>query len=193
MRPLLWTLLLISPLLSRAEDPTLSVVLDFEHKLPVPALQEMQRELQAVISESGTRLNYRLRDEVGAESFDDVIVIKFNGQCKVDHFPIVFDERGPLAFTHTVNGEVLPFSTVYCERVRKSVRSAMWGGEFKEADVLLGRALGRVVAHELYHILGKTHGHGKDGIGQKSLSGRKLISGTLRLDPADLQKLRTED
>jgi hypothetical protein len=33
-----------------------------------------------------------------------------------------------------------------------------------QRDLLLGRALGRVVAHELYHIVAQTARHGRAGV-----------------------------
>ena len=48
-----------------------------------------------------------------------------------------------------------------------------------KADELFGRALGRVVAHELYHMLTNTGKHGKSGIARDSLSAQQLIGETL--------------
>jgi len=39
--------------------------------------------------------------------------------------PVYLDERGPMAFTHTSDGEVLPFSEVLCDRVGVAAQSAM--------------------------------------------------------------------
>src|SRR5260370_22742166 len=90
-----------------------------------------------------------------------------------------------MAFTHTSGSAILPYSEVECDKVRVSLRSAMWGGDYERGDLLMGRALGRVLAHELYHIVGKTAGHGSDGVARRVLSGAQLISDRLRLQPAD--------
>lgn len=37
--------------------------------------------------------------------------------------PYRYDERGPLAFTHSVDGEILPFSEVACDKVRSSLQN----------------------------------------------------------------------
>jgi hypothetical protein len=58
-------------------------------------------------------------------------------------------------------------------------------------DYLMGRALGRVVAHELVHILTGSRRHTKDGVAQAELSGRELIAGPMKLSPADVKRLRT--
>ncbi len=103
--------------------------------------------------------------------------------------PYLYDERGPLAFTYSTDGAVLPFSEIECDKVRSSLRTAMWGGDYKRSDVLFGRALARVLAHELYHVLAKTHSHASQGIAEKSLSGAQLISGQLQLNQAELNQM----
>jgi hypothetical protein len=94
-----------------------------------------------------------------------------------------------MAFTHTSDGEVLPFSEVLCDRVGVAAQSAMEGGEFSRRDELLGRALARVLAHEIYHIKGKCNEHGRSGVARKALSGRELIAATLDFAPADARRM----
>lgn len=101
------------------------------------------------------------------------------------------DERGPLAWTHSTNGEILPFAEVACDRVANAVASALWGEERKQADKFLGRAIGRVLAHEIYHILGKTHEHNEDGsLAKELISAKQLISDKrITFDVRDLNRM----
>jgi hypothetical protein len=41
--------------------------------------------------------------------------------------------------------------------------------------------MGRVLAHELYHIVANTAEHGDEGVTQTALSARELTSGQLEL------------
>ncbi|MFO0281997.1 MAG: hypothetical protein ACK532_08790, partial [Acidobacteriota bacterium] len=86
---------------------------------------------------------------------------------------------------------ILPFAEVACDRIARAVAGAMWGAERKEADRLLGRALGRVLAHELYHILGKTHEHNPDGsLAKEAISAKRLISPEpIAFDIRDLNRM----
>ena len=61
----------------------------------------------------------------------------------------------------------------------------------RQADKYLGRALGRVLAHELYHILGKTHQHNQDGsVAKEAISAKQLISDErLGFDLNDLYRM----
>lgn len=106
--------------------------------------------------------------------------------------PFLFDERGPeaLAYTHSTDGQILPFIEVPCDRVRSSIRPVIWGGDARQSNFLLGRALGRVMAHEFYHVLAKTSRHGRTGIAKHSLSAAELISDELRFAEADKNLLR---
>ena len=68
----------------------------------------------------------------------------------------------------------------------------MFGGDYAKGDVLVGRALGRVVAHELVHMLTKSETHAKEGVEKAALSGRQLIAASLPLSEFDLDRLRLE-
>lgn len=191
MRQVLAILLLSSGLFAagRASGP-LTLLLAFEGDRSPATVSVMKQEVANILKDSVSRIEFRIPDERGAiDEPGNLIVVKFRGNCTMRNMPILFDERGPLAFTHTADGQVLPFSEVECDRVTRSVQSALWGGEHAHADELLGRALGRVVAHELYHILGNTSKHGTKGVAKTSLKGGQLIAGRLDMDASDLEKL----
>jgi hypothetical protein len=54
----------------------------------------------------------------------------------------------------------------------------------------MGRALGRVVAHELVHILTRSGNHAREGVAQTALSGKELIGAPLRLTRGEVEKLK---
>jgi hypothetical protein len=54
----------------------------------------------------------------------------------------------------------------------------------------LGRALGRVLAHEVVHMLSKSALHGQRGVTKKALSGTQLLAPELLLDREDVDRLR---
>jgi hypothetical protein len=140
----------------------------------------MRTEVQRLMK--NVDVDWRLLDQVKpGESFPDLVVVKFKGSCEMKSVPeYLIDERGPLGFTYTADGVVLPFSEVECDRVRQTVFSAMGETDNNKADLLLGRALGRVLAHELHHVLEHTTRHAKEGVNRRALSGAQLISPTMR-------------
>jgi hypothetical protein len=174
-----------------AAQPTeLTIVLDFEGPPSEESLGEMKRELASIMRGSGLVFDWRLRSEIKGSSFSDLILVKMKGHCGMEPSQPVPGLREPLASAHRSGEMVLPFADVHCDAVSFLVRSAAEAGGRKESNLLLGRALGRVLAHELCHILGNTFAHGDSGVSQTSLSGEQLISLHLGLDPVYFERLR---
>jgi len=170
--------------LGEAEPTELTIVLDFEGQHSEESVAEMKREAAFIIRPAGFVFDWHLRNEVGHSSYPNLILVKLRGECLMHaslrsrSHPV----RGPLASSHTTRTTVMRFADIKCDAVSSLVGPA--------DGVLFGRALGRVLAHELWHILGNTFAHGENGIAQRSLSAEQLISGRLDLDPADLERFR---
>src|SRR6266478_703789 len=179
-----------APATPRITADPLTIVFRFDGPYSEKSLVEMKRELGTLLHDSGIRVDWRDQSDVAAsESFPNLVVVNFRGKCRMEPVPYLYDERGPLAFTYSTDGAVLPFSEIECDKVRSSLRTAMWGGDYKRSDILFRRALARVLAHELYHVLAKTHSHAGQGIAEKSLSGSQLISERLHLNQAELNEM----
>jgi hypothetical protein len=168
----------------------ITLVVQYEKSPPQAAMLEMQKELNTLLSKAQRRVELKLREEMNGTDVADLVLVKFRGNCRMETAPMLLDERGPLAFTHTIDGEVLPFSEVLCDKVRVAARSAMHGGQLAEGDRLMGRAMARVLAHELYHIAANTSKHGKEGVAKRSLTGAQLIADRLDFDAHDAEFLR---
>ncbi|HLK70104.1 MAG TPA: hypothetical protein VKU19_42030 [Bryobacteraceae bacterium] len=189
-------LLTTAALLAQAASPkrpaALTIVLEFQGTHSDRSIAEMKRELATVMKDSGLIFDWRTKEEAKGESFDNLVVVRLKGKCILEPVPYLYDERGPLAFTYASGDDVLPFSEVACDRVVEAARSAMSGSDFAHADLLLGRALGRVVAHELVHMLSKSGEHGREGVTQPALSGLKLIAPEMHLSASDLERIYTQ-
>jgi hypothetical protein len=169
-----------------------TVITNFKNAYSTPAIQAMQREVEQILKASGVSLDWRSRSEAADATFHDLVVMTFKGSCVFNPMPILYDELGPYAITRTTGGEVQPFGEVDCDHVVSSLHSAMTGADYVKADQLLGRALGRVVAHELVHMLTKSKQHGRDGVEKAALSARQLISESLPLSAFDIDRLQQE-
>jgi hypothetical protein len=179
--------------LAEGYGPSLTVLLDFQQAASPEYVAEMQREVQQLFQPAGLRVDLRLSTDARVgDSFNDLVLVRFRGNCGPPPDPMLIDERGPgpLAFAHTTDGRIQPFGEVACESVRRLVESALWGGQRRDREQLFGRALGRVVAHELVHILSQSHTHSKSGAFKSSLTGAELIGDRLELSGEDLAKLR---
>jgi len=170
----------------------LTVVLDFKGTYSEPAIREMRREAATILNSSGVRLGWTTKEEAAGNSYVDLVVMTLTGSCEFTPAPPRYDELGPLAVTRTINGEVQPFGEVDCDHVAHAARAAMNAGDYSRADLLIGRALGRVLAHELVHMLTKSGRHGREGVEKPALSGRQLISSYLPLSAFDIDRLRQQ-
>jgi len=136
--------------LASAEGVT--IVLEFQGQQSEQSIAEMKREFNGIMKDSALTFDFKSRTEAANLSFSNLVVVRFQGACVLKPIPYLYDERGPLAFTYSTEGEVQPFTEVKCDQVTRAVRSAMSGSDFARADMLMGRALGRVLAHEVVHI-----------------------------------------
>jgi len=178
MRPVFCALFALIALSSTAfATAKVTLVLQFDARHSESSVSAMQQELQSLMRDSGVELSWRRAGELSAsDSFPSVVVVTFHGSCEMNTLvPPLPSQPVALGYSHVSGGEVIPFAEVECDHVRSSLRSAH--AEFgPDGDMLLGRALGRVLAHELHHIIDGTRAHGQHGISRKSLSPRDLIA-----------------
>ncbi len=167
----------------------LTVILDFRGIHSEPSIKEMEHETSAILKTAGMKLDWRLRSEASLQAYPDLVVMTFKGTCKFGQESRPYDEQSPLASTNTTDHKIQSFGQVDCDHVIESARSAMWGGDFAHADYLVGRALGRVVTHEIVHMLTHSAEHGHDGVFEAALSGRQLIAPSLPLAAMDVDRL----
>ena len=152
----------------------------------------MRSELRALMAPSRIQPEWRDRATVTAsDSFDNLVVVNFHGQCRMDFGHPLTEVGQPLGWTHVMDGKILPFADIQCDRVRASLASDAPGSRGQHSDVTLGRALALVLAHELYHILARTTSHAKDGIAKPALSGAELASRRLAFTRADLDLMKS--
>jgi hypothetical protein len=173
-----------------ADKRPILVLMQFEQDHSEVSIAAMKREFAEIMKAAGLEFDHKLRSELS--EFDtpaDIIMVKFKGQCRMKLLPELFDERGPFATTQMQDGQMQSFSEVACDRVRVSVRSAMTGTQLKDGETVLGRALGRVLAHEVYHIVSKSPHHGATGVARRALTGSELTADRLQLDPKDVEKM----
>lgn len=173
-----------------AVGTNLTVLLSFDREYSDPSIQEMAREIEHLLRRTGVNLNIRKKSEMKEyEDFEDLVLVRFQGACSMNGTAQKAPNGGPLGWSHVMSGEILPFGDVSCDNVRQAVSGVLWGEQQNHRERLFGRALGRVVAHELYHIIGGVHSHGKKGIAQASLSGQELIAEEMEIALEDMERM----
>ena len=81
---------------------------------------------------------------------------------------------------------------MFCDKVAALTRAAIASGQYGSAEPTLGRALAKVVAHELMHMITKSAVHGSNGIAKPALSGRQLVDRETAMESDDLDRIREE-
>jgi hypothetical protein len=159
----------------------LTVVLEFQDGYSAQSVCAMKREVEKVFQDARLRVDWRSREEAVRGVLGDLAVIRFRGKCLFKPGIAAALEPAALAVTHVSDGVVLPFSDVACDRIAGLLHAAIAGTGAARGDALFGRAMGRVVAHELVHILSRSVAHGTTGVAEAALSARQLTSDALVL------------
>ena len=162
-----------------SNEPTVGVYMDFDAAPVGTSLEVMQREVDKLLRPAGVKVNWRLvRENHGDETYSRLVVLKFIGACRADWSVQTREEDGaaPVGDTKVAEGRVLPFSEVRCDVVRQALSYLAPASSKEQRQEALGLAMGRVVAHELYHVLARTTLHTEKGLAKASQTLRDLVS-----------------
>jgi hypothetical protein len=155
------------------------------------SLQVMENEVSVLLKATGVALDWQMKNQVRANTeFAELVVIKLTGHCTTETVAMPMDEQGPLAFAYSSDGEILPFGEVECDRVRSSLRRLLGFRDHRNDEVLLGRALGRVLAHEMYHMLANDRKHAKSGVTRDRLTAEELTGSSLEFAAKAADEMR---
>ena len=153
-------------------------------------IDSFQRETERLVGFPGITLVWsRLEDNDGSQVYDRLVVVRIRGACRLkDGERPAY--RGPLGITHISEGRILPFVDLDCERVKSILAAGTFARMFPVTHYALGRAMGRVAAHELYHVLAESQEHAEAGIAKASLSSSELLSDRMEFSEASLNRMR---
>lgn len=175
-------------------DETVPVTLytKFEHEISPDIKAAIQEEVGTIMEPIGLTFEWRsLARATGSEVSVELAVITFKGSCNVESLGLRASNPGALGWTHVSDGVILPFSDVDCDRIRKFLQRELLFHDPAMRNELFGRAVGRVLAHELYHIFGNTEHHGSCGVGKAAYSIQELLSDDFLFEDRESEVLRT--
>jgi hypothetical protein len=172
-------------------DPEpVAIFSEFDREAPPEVLSALRSELDAIMEPAGYQFEWHaLKEADGHTAYPELVVVSFKGDCQAAGLSGAA-EPGALGWTHRSGGELLPFTSVDCDRIQRLMSRPLMSTDPRERNHTLGRAVGRVLAHELYHILGKTSGHGAGGVAKPYYSPRELTAETFHFDESDRKLLR---
>jgi hypothetical protein len=172
-----------------AKSPV-TVYFKFEQPVAEASIDQMKLELAAIVAPIGLEFEWRpLNAARGREVAAELVVVTFKGACRMEA-PLPAPSRSrALGWTHITDGVVLPFADISCDGIRTFIDRRLRRANRAERDAALGRAIGRVLAHELYHIFNNTVCHG-GGIAKPFYSAAELVAREFRFEEKETRSLR---
>jgi hypothetical protein len=175
------SLLMGSATLAKPSTQSVTVILQFEHPDSSVSVQSMQREVRTILGKS-VDVRFSTSSEFGQSSPGRLVVLHMRGYCTMAGPNTEAPQGGvALASTFVSDGTVLPFGEVQCDRVRGCVQQLFGDVNPGQHQKQYGLALGRVIAHELYHILAGSEMHTGTGVTKPGLSPYELVSNSAKL------------
>ena len=162
-----------------------------ESGCPPQVCEPMKAELAAIMAPMGFDFQWRaLPARSDHQVSVELVVVSFKGRCEIESFQSPGFDAGPLGWTHMSDGEILPFSDVDCDRVRRFIHPLLTGLNHARRAEKLGRALGRVLAHEVYHILTRDTRHGAGGVAKAYYTPAELLEENFQFEGKETRLLR---
>lgn len=159
---------------------------------PAPLVMSSVREgLANIMRPVGVRFEWRsLPNSEAGEVAAQLVMITFTGDCNLSTMNPAPSKAGVLGFTHAVAGVIIPFSDIDCDAVRGLIQRDLTLERPARREFLFGRAIARVLAHELYHILANTAKHGSCGIGKSTYTSNELLADDFFFEPRSVNAIQ---
>jgi len=171
--------------------PPATLYTEFQQIPPAAVMDSIRGESEAIMGRLGIGLEWRsLAGARGNEVSLQLAVIRFQGRCDASGLAPHRVQPGALGWTHESDGVILPFGEVDCDRIRTFIQLDLLGVAAEDREFVFGRAVGRVLAHELYHILARSSHHSSGGVGKAAYAVQDLLAGRFIFDARESEELR---
>lgn len=178
---------------AQAGKAPLGVYYSFDAPAPAALVTVMQSELARIFAPSGVTVAWRSAtpSDNHPEDFPGLVLFRFIGRCTTDDIPDDVNPEGQsLGETAISDGHVLPFATVNCERIKAFIAPMLKRMPTQWKTEMMGRALARVSAHEIYHMLTGVAKHDDSGIFRPVNTRTDLTTTTFSFAPPEQNWLR---
>jgi hypothetical protein len=174
-------------------DPELVVYLRAEANQPSGPVAQMKRDFAGLMRTAGYRVSWRTPETGAGDDAAFLAVAELNGTCAVTAGYAGSDRPATggisLATTNVTDGQVLPFTSVNCTALTRSLAPALLKTAAAQRDFLFGRAMARVLAHEVYHILTGSTEHARSGVARSCFSTADLLAEQFTFETATLARM----
>jgi hypothetical protein len=154
-------------------------------------VEAIQSELEAIMAPTGLEFSWYPLSQADAQVVSHLAIIHFQGECDAEGLGPETGFSGPLGWIHTSDGQILPFIDVNCDGLRVFVQRDLIGVAATNREAVFGRAMARVLAHELYHLLANTRIHTAGGIAKAAYTVQELLEPILNFGKKERNSLRS--
>ena len=186
------TCILTVALAFEASATPLQLLTQFDGRQSQIAVREMQQEIDRLYRDVHVPILWH--DLTGYQSVGEtprIVFIHFVGDCRPLRMPPIQNVAGiALGGVSRVDGRILPLIKIDCDRVARYVWPSMTGPDRVRGDAVYGRALARVVAHELYHCLTGTAKHTRSALFRADISPKALLANELDFGASEVADLK---
>jgi cytochrome c553 len=163
----------------------------FENEPPKQVLDAIRNEVDSLMAPLKLPIEWR---NLATREFDNpaiqVAVVTFKGACDARDAAFYRGGTGPLAWTHISEGVVLPFAEVDCGRIHELMDHSLSRVAPGRREAAFARGIGRVVTHELYHVLTASKHHGHDDVAHSAYTPQELMEDHFEFGMEELTTLR---
>lgn len=166
---------------------------DFQCDPPREVVAAIRDELRRIMAPIGLEFDWRSISESQNQVSAGLVVVSFKGACEADGLSPLPLPEAALGWTHVSDGVILPFSDIDCAAIRSFVQLDLLKMQKARRAEAYGRAIGRVLSHEMYHVFAHTQSHGIAGIGKAAYTVQELLSPAFRFDAHESRELRNRE
>ena len=169
----------------------ISLYVHFDHDAAPEVVLAIEGELKAIMAPIGLSFVWRdLASADGSTTSVELAVISFKGSCSLEGISQRNFNPGRLGWTHVSDGVILPFADVNCSAVREFTQRELLAVRPADRIQVYGKAVGRVLAHELYHIFANTRHHGSEGVGREYYTVNDLTTADFQFQARESMALK---
>ena len=165
----------------QAHEKKLVIFLSSDSTSAPAASLPMKREVSKLMQTAAIRVEWQdpSTDQGGLEN-DYSAVIRLRGSCQPTAPDTRFQRsvRGPfpLASSVVADGVILPFGNIDCAALNSFLGPSLWRMPAEQRGSLYGRAVARLIAHELFHVIAQTTAHAHSGVAEPTFTVAELLS-----------------
>ena len=179
-----------------SHEKKLVIFLTSDSAIAPEASSELKREVSDLLQPAAIRVEWQdpAVDRGGAEN-DYSAVVHLRGSCHPAEPSTRFEHAvsGPftLASSAVSDGVILPFGDVDCAALNSFLGPALWSEPDQARERMYARAVARLMAHELYHVVGQTAAHARSGVAEPAFTVTELLSDHFEFAESTLDELHT--